>query len=75
MDSIQHIEGLGARLEYQINALESKVADVEDGVIQFQAQVDHLELHAAELENLLQKESWMHWAVRTLTGIGSGPHA
>lgn len=75
MDSIQHIEGLGARLEYQINALESKVADVEDGVIQFQAQVDHLELHATELENLLQKESWMHWAVRTLTGIGSGPHA
>ena len=74
MDSIQHIEGLGARLEYQINALESKVADVEDGVIQFQTQVDNLEVHAAELEDLLQKESWVHWAVRTMTGIGSGPH-
>lgn len=73
-ESIQHIESLGAKLEYQINALASRVADVEDGVVQFEGQVEKLETLAVELESLLQTESWMHWAVRTLTGIGSGPH-
>lgn len=71
----KEIEGLGAKLEYQINALASKVADVEDGVTQFENQVDNLESHATELEQLLQTEGWLHWAVRTLTGVGLGPHS
>lgn len=69
------IEVLEAKLEYEINALVSKVADVEDGVAQFETQVDNLESHATELEQLLQTEGWLHWAVRTFTGIGIGPHA
>lgn len=68
------IEVLGAKLEYEINALVSKVVDVEDGVMQFESQVDNLESHATELEHLLQTESWLHWTVRTFTGIGIGPH-
>ncbi|KFY47051.1 hypothetical protein V494_00185 [Pseudogymnoascus sp. VKM F-4513 (FW-928)] len=75
VEGMSKIEVLEAKLEYEINALVSKVADVEDGVGQFEAQVDNLESHATELEQLLQTETWLHWAVRTFTGIGIGPHA
>ncbi|ELR07395.1 hypothetical protein VC83_07507 [Pseudogymnoascus destructans] len=74
VEGTNKIEVLDAKLEYEINALVSKVADVEDGVAQFETQVDNLESHATELEQLLQTEGWLHWAVRTFTGIGIGPH-
>ncbi|OBT65465.1 hypothetical protein VE03_04964 [Pseudogymnoascus sp. 23342-1-I1] len=74
VEGTNKIEVLEAKLEYEINALVSKVADVEDGVAQFETQVDNLESHATELEQLLQTEGWLHWAVRTFTGIGVGPH-
>ncbi|OBT39180.1 hypothetical protein VE00_10269 [Pseudogymnoascus sp. WSF 3629] len=74
VEGTNKIEVLEAKLEYEINALVSKVADVEDGVAQFETQVDNLESHATELEQLLQTEGWLHWAVRTFTGIGIGPH-
>ncbi|KAL3423454.1 sin3 complex subunit [Phlyctema vagabunda] len=73
MESIKDVEMLGAKLEYEINALVSKIQDVEDGVAQFERQVDDLEVYATELENQLKTESWAHWFVRSLTGIGTGP--
>lgn len=73
-ESMQHIESLGAMLRYHLPPLANRVTDVEDGVRQFEEQVESLERQAVELEGLLQSESWLHWAVRTLTGIGSGPH-
>ncbi|OTB05640.1 hypothetical protein M426DRAFT_319625 [Hypoxylon sp. CI-4A] len=63
-----------AKLEYEINALVSRVQDVEDGVAQFEVQVDDVERRADELKSHLETESWLHWAVRTLTGIGTGPN-
>ncbi|KAI1392841.1 uncharacterized protein F4822DRAFT_392368 [Hypoxylon trugodes] len=63
-----------AKLEYEINALVSRVQDVEDGVAQFEMQVDDVERRAEELKTQLETESWLHWAVRTLTGIGTGPN-
>ncbi|KAI8965395.1 hypothetical protein F5Y11DRAFT_9163 [Daldinia sp. FL1419] len=63
-----------AKLEYEINALVSRVQDVEDGVAQFEIQVDEVERRADELKMQLETESWLHWAVRTLTGIGTGPN-
>ncbi|OTA91144.1 hypothetical protein M434DRAFT_397401 [Hypoxylon sp. CO27-5] len=63
-----------AKLEYEINALVSRVQDVEDGVAQFEIQVDDVERRAEELKIQLETESWLHWAVRTLTGIGTGPN-
>jgi len=50
------------------------VQDVEDGVAQFEGQVEDVERRADELKNQLEMESWLHWAVRTLTGIGTGPN-
>lgn len=63
-----------AKLEYEINALVSRVQDVEDGVAQFEIQVNDVERRADELKMQLETESWLHWAVRTLTGIGTGPN-
>jgi hypothetical protein len=73
MEAIKDIEVLGAKLEYEINALVSKVQDVEDGVSQFRRQVDDLESKADELEVQLGTETWLHWAVRSVTGIGTAP--
>ncbi|TVY29970.1 Protein STB2 [Lachnellula hyalina] len=73
-EAVKDIEVLGAKLEYEINALVSKVQDVEDGVAQFERQVDNLEYRAGELESTLASESWPHYIVRTITGIGTGPN-
>lgn len=73
MEQIKDIEVLGAKLEYEINALVSKVQDVEDGVSQFERQVDDLEGRATELELQLNTESWAHWLIRTVTGVGTIP--
>ena len=73
-EAIKDIEALGAKLEYEINALVSKVEDVEDGVAQFEGQVNEVETRAAELEQQLKSESWLHWVVRSLTGLGTAPH-
>ncbi|KAE9368837.1 hypothetical protein N431DRAFT_428595 [Stipitochalara longipes BDJ] len=74
MEAIKDIEVLGAKLEYEINALVSKVQDVEDGAAQFERMVEELEGRADELEAQLSTESWMHWFVRSVTGIGTGPN-
>jgi ribosomal protein S15P/S13E len=53
MEKLKDVDVLGAKLEYEINALVSKVQDVEDGVSQFEAQVIALEARAAELQTHL----------------------
>lgn len=73
-EAIKDVEVHVAKLEYEINALVSKVQDVEDGVAQFETQVEDVEKRADELKITLETESWLHWFVRTLTGIGTGPN-
>jgi chromosome segregation ATPase len=73
-EAVKDVEVLIARLEYEINALVSKVDDVEDGISRFGTQVEDLEKRADELKITLETESWLHWFVRTLTGIGTGPN-
>lgn len=73
-ESIKEVEVLFARLEYEINSLVQKVHDVEDGIQNFERQVDGLETRAEELKEQLETESWLHWFVRTLTGVGTGPN-
>jgi hypothetical protein len=74
MEAVKDVETLGAKLEYEINSLISKVEDVEEGVSQFERQVEGLERKAKELEIQLSTESWPHYIVRTITGIGTGPN-
>ncbi|KAL2198907.1 hypothetical protein P885DRAFT_31969 [Corynascus similis CBS 632.67] len=73
-EAVKDIEVLAAKLEYEIGALVSRVNEVEDGVAQFEAQVEDVERRAEELREVLETESWMHWFVRTITGIGTGPN-
>ncbi len=73
-EAIRDVDVLAAKLEYEIKALTSKVGDVEDGARQFERQVRDVERRAAELKVQLETESWPHWFVRTLTGIGTGPN-
>jgi len=73
-EAVKDIEVLEQKLEYEINSLVSKVQDVEDGVTQYERQVDDLEYRAKELESHLGNESWAHYIVRTITGIGTGPN-
>ncbi|KAI1857121.1 hypothetical protein JX265_011322 [Neoarthrinium moseri] len=73
-EAVKDVEVLVAKLEYEINALVSRVQDVEDGVAHFEVQVDAVERKVEELKAQLETESWLHWAVRTLTGIGTGPN-
>ncbi|KAL1890643.1 hypothetical protein Sste5346_008159 [Sporothrix stenoceras] len=73
-EAVREVEMLMAKVEYEIGSLASKVQDVEDGVRQFTQQVEYVEKRAEELKSHLETESWLHWAVRSLTGIGTGPN-
>ncbi|KAL2165562.1 hypothetical protein VTH06DRAFT_864 [Thermothelomyces fergusii] len=73
-EAVKDIDMLAAKLEYEIRALVSRVNEVEDGVAQFEAQVEDVERRAEELKEVLETESWLHWLVRTITGIGTGPN-
>ncbi|CRK18919.1 hypothetical protein BN1723_011708 [Verticillium longisporum] len=73
-EAIREVEVLAARLDYEVNALGGKVGDVEDGVLVFERQVEDVEARAEELKATLETEGWLHWFVRTLTGIGTGPN-
>ncbi|KAK6450798.1 hypothetical protein FP744_10007048 [Trichoderma asperellum] len=73
-ESVKEIEVLVARLDYEINALVQKINDVEDGIKNFERQVEDVERRADELRTQLETESWLHWFVRTLTGVGTGPN-
>jgi hypothetical protein len=73
-ESIRDLETLGAKLEYEINSLRSKVDDVDDGVSELERQVEFVEDRVRELEGVLEeREGWVHWGVRVLTGIGRPP--
>lgn len=73
-EAVRDVEMLLARLEYEMGTLVSKVEDVEEGVLAYQRQVEEVEARAEELRVQLETESWVHWFVRTLTGIGTGPN-
>ncbi|OCL08717.1 hypothetical protein AOQ84DRAFT_292564 [Glonium stellatum] len=73
-NAIKDIETLGAKLEYEINALRSKVDDIDDGVAEFERQVDIVEDRVKELEEVVRvKEGWAHWMLRVMTGVGRPP--
>lgn len=73
-DGVRELEVLVARLEYEVDGLGQKVRDVEEGIEGFERQVDDVEGRAEELKAQLETESWLHWLVRTVTGVGTGPN-
>lgn len=64
-EALKDIELLGAKLEYELNALRSKVHDVEDGVTDLDRQVQDLEIRARALENEERVvEGWSTWLLK-----------
>jgi len=60
---------LAAKLEYEVNALQSKVEEVEDGVAAFEQLVLDVEARTQELEaDDVTQESWLWWVFRFITG-------
>lgn len=71
---IKEVDVYVARLEYELGGLVQKVHDVEDGIEEFERQVVDVEQRAQDLREQLENEGWLHWFVRTLTGVGTGPN-
>ncbi|RCI12999.1 hypothetical protein L249_0194 [Ophiocordyceps polyrhachis-furcata BCC 54312] len=73
-DGVHELELLFARLEYEIDGIAQKANDLEEGIQTLERNVDDVEERATELKAQLEQESWLHWFVRTLTGVGTGPN-
>lgn len=65
-EEMKKIELLGAKLDYELNVLESKIEDVEEGLQDFQRNVDVVENRIKSLVQGEQKNgtSWFSWAGR-----------
>ena len=66
-ESVKDVENLGAKLEYELSALQSKIEDMESGINEYERQVTQLENRAAELDEE-KEESWFRWYFNLLTG-------
>lgn len=68
-EALKGIEGLGAKLEYELSALTSKVEDVEDGVAEWERQVVEIETRAKELEeDKADDDPWFSWMFSMFAG-------
>ena len=73
-EAIKEIEILSAKLEYELDALAAKVEDVEDGVAEFERQVEDVESRTRGLEPRDRgPDTWMHWATTKLRAAGRQP--
>ena len=69
-EALKTIDSSGAKIEYELNALLSKIEDVEDGVAEYERQVLYLEDRVAALEDEEgRKDSWALRALKLLTGV------
>ncbi|KAJ5157076.1 uncharacterized protein N7482_008176 [Penicillium canariense] len=67
-DSVKHVELLGAKLDYELHVLESKVEDMEAGLGDFERHIMNVE---TRIKGLLQGEekhsvSWITWLRRSI---------
>lgn len=60
-ETIKDVDVLGAKLEYELGTLQSKVEDVEIAVAEFQRQVVDIETRAAELDQESESSGWWSW--------------
>ncbi|KAL4798110.1 hypothetical protein BDV19DRAFT_36005 [Aspergillus venezuelensis] len=73
-EDMKRVEMLGAKLDYELQALESKVEDTETGLDDFERHVDDIELRVKALirgEEDKQNTSWLSW-LRRLGGQWTG---
>lgn len=73
MDHTKRVELLGAKLDYELNVLGSKIEEVETGVGEFERHVTEMETRVKTLiegEKEKQSTSWLAWVSR-LTGFSA----
>ena len=64
-EALKDVDVLGAKLEYEMSALQSKVDDVEDGIAEFERQVLEIEVRAQELEDEESNgDPWFWWFIK-----------
>lgn len=65
-EGLKKIELLGAKLDYELNVLKSKVEDVEEGLQDFERNVDDIETRIKDLVQGEQRNdiSWLSWIGR-----------
>ncbi|KAL4993859.1 hypothetical protein BDV10DRAFT_177992 [Aspergillus recurvatus] len=65
-EHIKRVEMLGAKLDYELHALETKVEDVETGLGEFERHVNEIELRVKSLIRGEEKQnySWLSWLSR-----------
>lgn len=63
MDHMKRVELLGAKLDYELNVLGSKVEDVESGLAEFERHVIDIESRVGAIKGEQQKQSgsWLNW--------------
>ncbi|MCJ1394157.1 hypothetical protein MMC18_007035 [Xylographa bjoerkii] len=68
-EALKDIDVLGAKLEYELSALRSKIDDVEDSVTDFERQVLDLETRALDLEDKKHsRDTWGNWMTKLFMG-------
>ena len=68
MEALRDIEVLGAKLEYELSTLQSKVEDVEDGVTELDRQVLEIEARVQEIVEGDTADPWFHWIIKVFSG-------
>ena len=64
-EDLRNVEMLGAKLDYELNALNSRVEEVEDGVGEFERAVVHIEARVEELvDDGPRKDPWLLYVTR-----------
>lgn len=71
-DNMKRVELLGAKLDYELDVLGSKVEDVESGISEFERHVIDIESRIGAIKGERQKDSnsWLSWFGR-LAGLPS----
>lgn len=70
-DDIKHVEMLGAKLDYELNVLQSRVEEVEGGVEEFERHVVQIETRVKDLvdeEKTSSSTSWFQWGAKFIGG-------
>ena len=70
-ESLRRVEMLGAKLDYELNSLQSRIQEVEDGVDEFEKNVVAIEARVKELAGEETRET-VPWFQRLVYFVGSG---
>ena len=67
-DGLRKVEGLGQKLDYEVNALQSRIQEVEDGLTEFERYVTDIEARVRELTD--EDSGRSSWLYNLLTFFG-----